>query len=594
MDRHPLKVLAWAAITALAVLLLCHQWSSPDIWYHLYLGQRIVETHAAQPSDGLILQQPGFVNLYWLFQLAVRGCYAAGGIPAVDVLFGAAWAVALGCWVRTSGAGRAGALGAGIALAALLLCQTRFEERPEVFSFAFAAVFACWLAGRDFADSPSPSALLGFGLMQAAWANCHGYFALGPALIALRLASFLVRPRGAPERGGRWRGWWLLLGTALAATFATPFGAGSWREFLVQANFLRHMHYSVQELLPPTRVPGHLWTITLFEACWAGLLTAAFHAAATRPRERAFAILLAAAGLVGSAVSYRNIPLLVLLSGPLVGSALAGRGRAGSGVWYGAPAALAAGLAIWVASNGFYRSLGGMPGFGLGPSPFGCPVDFSRYLAASGFHGSIFNNPGDGGYLEFHTPGLRLYADTRFVDAGPVATYFGALRDPEKLRALRARQPFDAVLVKVVESPALVASLLRDHGWRLAYADSYRAFFVDSQLASVAIAPNPVFYAGADLTQPVLGASATAWIAVLSAAGDRPRILSALGQLSRAPRVPPGVLRYALQYGRKTADAQVVAAAAVLFPSMIAGSANELKTVERLIAGLPGPEAERR
>ena len=591
MDRCWVRRVAWAAIAALFVLLSCHEWFAPDIWYHLYLGDRILETHRAQPPDRLLLQQAGFIKFYWLFQLIVRAVFAIGAVPAVSALFAAVWAVALGCWARAAGAGRAGGWGAPFALAAVLLCQTRFEERPEVFSFAFLALQIGWLAARRFEDAPTAGFMLGFAAVQAAWSNCHGYFVLGPALVALRLLSFLGRPRPAPSGKG-WAAWWMLLGATLLATILSPFGLGNWREVAVQAGFLRHMHYAIQELLPPTRVPGHLWTIALFEVCWIGLLAATVHAAITKGREQAFALLLAAAGRCLSMGSYRNIPLMVFFSGPLVGAILIRRtapDRMAGGSWAAASAGVAAAvLAGWVVSGGFYRSLGGLPGFGVRESRYGCPVGFADYLRPAGFSGAIFNDPGDGGYLEFHFPRLRLYADTRFVDVRPVTSYFEALRDPSKLRARRSRQPFDAVLLRVAESPTVVATLLRDPGWRLAYSDLHRAFFVDAARPG-AVVRAPALYQGEDLTQPAIGASATAWVAILAAAGDGPGILRALGQFSRAPRVPAGILKFALQFGRTAPDPRVTAAAAALRPAMICDPAGEAEAVDRLLRGAQGP-----
>ena len=587
MDGARLRWLAWAAVALLFVLLLCHQWFAPDIWYHLYLGGRILETHRAQPSDHLILQQPGFVNFYWLFQLAVRGVYGIGGIPAVCALFIAAWAAALGCSAATAGAWRAGGWGALAALVAVLLCQTRFEERPEVFSYALMALEVYWLATWKFEKGLPAWKWAAFFAVQALWSNFHGYFIFGPALVALRCAASLLE--GAGRRGAAEGqivrpqlpvlGW--LFGLALIATATTPLGLDNWRGVAAQASFLRQMHYAVQELLPPARVPGHLWTIIFFEGCWVALAATVLYVAGTAGRTEAFALILAGAGLFLSAISYRNIPLIVFLGAPLAGVALGRRREPGGGI-PGRRAAMAAalgalGLSAWVASGGFYRPLGGVPGFGIGESRWGCPVEFAGYLRASAFSGAIFNNPGDGGYLEFHFPELRLYADTRLVDARPVREYFAALRFPERLRALRERQGFDAALLKVTESPAVVAALLREPGWKLAYADLHRAFLVDlrSPAGARAGVREPAFYNGEDLTVPVNGASAAEWVAVLAAAGDREGLLRALDQFSRAPAVPAGVLRFALQFGRATADSRVMAAAARLRTKVIPGPGAE-------------------
>src|SRR5882672_378842 len=100
--KPALRWFPWAAIVVLLVVRLCHEWFGPDIWYHLALGERIARTGVMQPADNLILQQPGFVNVYWLFQLLMHGAFELGGIFAISALFVAVWFAAFAFWLRTT------------------------------------------------------------------------------------------------------------------------------------------------------------------------------------------------------------------------------------------------------------------------------------------------------------------------------------------------------------------------------------------------------------------------------------------------------------------------------------------------------------
>src|SRR5471032_2500214 len=162
VSSRSLRWFPWLAIATLLVVRLCHEWFGPDIWYHLALGERIARTGVAQPADNLILQQPGFVNVYWLFQLLVRGVFALGGIVGVSFLFIACWLAAFAGWLRTTGAMRSAPWGWALAFVAVLVCQTRFEERPEVFSFLFLALQIDALVHWDLAGAPSRRALMSF------------------------------------------------------------------------------------------------------------------------------------------------------------------------------------------------------------------------------------------------------------------------------------------------------------------------------------------------------------------------------------------------------------------------------------------------
>ena len=98
-------------------------------------------------------------------------------------------------WIRVGAAG-VGAAGAAAALLAVLLCSTRFEERPEVFSFAFLAMQVHWLAALGPDAAPGRRDVLRFALVEALWANVHGYFAFGPVPVQVQL---LVKLAQAPR-----------------------------------------------------------------------------------------------------------------------------------------------------------------------------------------------------------------------------------------------------------------------------------------------------------------------------------------------------------------------------------------------------------
>ncbi len=154
-----LRWLSWAAVAVPGILLLCHEWFGPDIWYHLYLGGQVARTLTAQPPDRLLLHQPDFLNLYWLFQLVVRAAFGLGGIPAVSLLFLALWAAILAVWLRTAGVLRIGAIGPWLALAVILVCQVRFEPRPEIFSSTSSSPSrsAGWRSGNWTGPRPYPA-----------------------------------------------------------------------------------------------------------------------------------------------------------------------------------------------------------------------------------------------------------------------------------------------------------------------------------------------------------------------------------------------------------------------------------------------------
>jgi hypothetical protein len=584
---------AWAAVAVPFVLLLCHEWFGPDIWYHLYLGRRIAQTFVPQPPDNLILWQPSFINLYWLFQLVVWGAYTLGRLYAVSLLFIGVWAVALVVALRTARVARAAGWGPGFALFALLVCQTRFEQRPEIFSYAFLALQIHWLASWPRDRSPSWGEFARFALVQAVWSNMHGYFAFGPMLVGLRLISLLADWRGPDwkqHRPGR-VGLAQLLGLTLLASVASPFGWRNWEEVAVLWRFLGAMRLKIQEFLPPSGLPWLWWTVKVYWAYWAATLIAALFVLRTAARRELFALLLAAVGLYLSATAYRSIPLIVFFSAPLMGVVLPRIARRARPELPLALAVIGAGtaLAAWVATGGFYRSIGSSSAFGIRESAYAYPTFFADYLRGSGFRGSIFDRGADGGYLEFHFPEIRFYGDSRFTDPTLVDEYFKAVTQPAFFHELQRRYAFDAALLSIAESRELITNLLGDPDWKMAYADLHRVFLVNQTSAAgrgLPIAP-PRFYRGEDLMIAQNGLSAVRWTDALGKIGDRRDLLLDLRQLAQAPRIPSLVLQSALADGLKRPDPEVVAAVRALQPKMVAPSPLDADFVNWLLQRSP-------
>lgn len=589
-SSQALRWFPWVAIAVLLAVRLCHEWFGPDIWYHLALGERIARTGATQPADNLLLQQPAFVNVYWLFQLLVRGTFALGGIVGVSALFIACWFAAFACWLRTTGAGRCAAWGVGLALAVVLVCQTRFEERPEVFSFFFLALQIDALARWDLAAAPRRSALVSFTLVQVLWSNVHGYFVFGPLLVAAKLVSVAVgTPRADwPRVRPAWRGLWLLAVLTVVATLVSPFGLRNWTGVLTLWNFFGTMRHEVQEFLPPTGAFMALWTVKLFWLGWATTLLAALYVLVNAARREAFALLLAAVGLWLSATSFRNIPLLVFFGAPLAAVVLQ---RLAAFRPFEKLSALTVGAAALGLAIGAVAGAFGPSSFGIRESPAASPIHFAGYLRADGFRGTLFNHPADGGYLEFHFPALRLYGDSRYVEAEPVREYFAALRRPEAFRQLDERHHFDAALFKITESRAVLLALATDPRWRLAYADLHRALLVN--LASPAGAFARVrllaFYRGEDLAVRANGEAALQWAVLFAEANDPDDLLRLLHALGAAPRIPAAVIETGLRYGLAVRNAPVLAAARTLRSKMIVAKPADTEVIDRLLAQTTAP-----
>jgi hypothetical protein len=576
--------IAWALLAVLLALLVCSAWITPDVYYHLSLGRSVLESGDPQPPDRLVARQPGFLNVYWIWQVLTYVVYRLGGPLGLTSLVVALWLATAALWADAAGLLRRPALGLPLGLAGVLIFQSRLDPRPEAASYLLMALQVRWLSRWDFRGPTRVDrrVALFFGT-TVLWTNVHGYFALAPLLVGARLAS-AWSARGTRDEA---RPLLLLAGATLAATFVSPFGLGAWKEVFVLGRFLRAMRPAVMEFSPPLGTFLLVWTVWIFWAAWAA--TAIVLAArAARRSVSPFAALLALAGLTLSASAARNMPLLPILAAPLVGQALlamparrAARSSAAVGL-----AALA--LSAWIVQGGFHRSLRSETRFGIGPAEQAYADGAAAYLERIGFRGTVFNDAADGGYLEFRLPGARPYMDSRYTDAEPVTEYFRALREPEAFARLDEQHRFDAVLLKVSDSPTLVRALLPQPAWRMAYADLHRTLFLRRD-GPHADAPSETarLYHGEDLTERVHGRAAIQWFVILRELGRRDLLMAALADFGRAPRIPSPLLQVALEFAARTGDVELRARAAALRPRMVALRAKDRDAVDRLLAPPP-------
>jgi hypothetical protein len=606
----PLDIAGWGCLALLTILLLFSAWQGPDIYGHIHLGQKILETGKAQPADGLILKQPSYVNVYWLFQVAVAAVYGMGGVVGVTLFFLVLWLAILFLFVRLTGCDRNSAIGIPFMTGAVLVLAMRFHQRPEILSYLLLMLQLTWLTTWDFRAKLPARKLILFGVTQVLWSNVHLFFVFGPLLVGLRLlaAAFEKNNRGAPAELAK------LMGICLLATLVSPLALRNWAYVLTAWRFVREMHGGIAEFRSPATLMNRLWSIPLFWIYWGGTILAAAWALARR-RLTLFAALAAIPALSLSATSVRNMPLALLMGAPiwrdlfrawegarpapLPGTARAAREATRPRRARAAQAAVVAGsilclvLSAWVVTGGYYRSQALPSRLGLALEPAAFPVYVERYLANADFKGRVLNNSFDGAYLEWRFPRISFYTDPRYVESGPVREYFAALRDPQAFRRLHARVGFDAVLLQVIESGQLTAWFMTNPEWRLVYADPHRALFAARASAEAAKLPvdAPRFYRGEDLSFRANGITAIQWMHVLVVAQAREQLVDALQQFSQARGVPAPVVEFGLRFGLERKDSGVLQAAAALYPRIVTLAPEERAPVDQLMQAarnLPG------
>jgi hypothetical protein len=201
----------------------------PDIWWHLRVGQWVVEHHAVPATDPFSrygVDRP-WIAYSWLYEVLVFRLYEAfglAGIVAYRVAMSMAVVAALHRLVRRREP-RFLVATALTAVAALAMAPL-FSERPWLVTILFTTLTLDVLLNLRAGQASRWIWLLPFAFVL--WANLHiqfvyGLLLLGLACVAPGIDALLARQRG--EDVGKVVSWRvvLLTGLCLLATLANPY-----------------------------------------------------------------------------------------------------------------------------------------------------------------------------------------------------------------------------------------------------------------------------------------------------------------------------------------------------------------------------------
>ena len=270
-----------------------------DVFWHLTLGQATL-ANGIQRIDRYswtAAGQPVAVD-QWLGQVALAGAWQLGEWRGIVGLRAVAVALLVGLVVYAALREKpARPLGAVLAaLPAIVLSRFVWTERPELFGFVCFALLVVLLRASRTSDRP----LFFIPVLMVLWANVHGSFALGAALVGLvAVAAFVSEP-------GRRRSYAVVAVATLLATLVTPAGLGAWT---APGFHLLHPPREIQEWSVPdvTTLPGAIFAAALFAT-----LATALVARTRAPRE---AVVLVPVLFV-SLIATRQLPFFPIAAAP--------------------------------------------------------------------------------------------------------------------------------------------------------------------------------------------------------------------------------------------------------------------------------------
>ena len=451
----------------------------PDMWWHLRIGEYILETRQPVYADMFSHTYAGTVhrNHSWLAQVVMVAAWRLAGHLGLTLFVSL---LATGGMILLYRAGAGAIYMQGFVLVIGAACAAAFwSPRPQMFTFFFSAVLVCLL----FALKRRGQVRLWMlPPLLWIWGNCHGGFIIGFVLIgAFALGEWINSRFGFGEsrvapRMNRNLLWITLLSLALMPlnplglqVFAVPFdtiGIGGLRAY-------------IQEWQSPDFSQAQTWGLILLLAALIGAMVA------SRRRLDATESILVIGTLCLALLSGRNLSLFAVVATPLasihIHAALSRkrwlfpRRTLESPRRVAINLALIALVAIGTILHVEYVTNERTVNRAL---LLNFPVDAVRHLKASKLEGKLFNSYNWGGYLIFMAPQHPVFIDGRtdlyrdFLD-----DFVAVLSDDAWLRLFTQ---WDVRIALIETASHLAVQLEAAVDWRREYGDNLASLYVRS------------------------------------------------------------------------------------------------------------------
>jgi hypothetical protein len=286
-----------------------------DTWWDLSMGRLMIET--GRPLVDTVLSfapaAPGAVHGQWLSHVLLYAAYALGGDLGLRLFAGGIAALTFGLLLAVGtlrdGTTRTTAVGA---LLAVFIAANNLGLRAQLFSYLLLALVSLLLTMRQ----RHPRAVFALPIVFAIWANLHGAFLMGLALLGLHAADETLDGLTAAwaTRPFAWRGplrLWAILGLAVLAAGLNPLGLTVYSYIWSVASNGSNTAL-ISEWQPTT-----IQDFTGQALATAGLLLALVMWKSKRPVPRLDVVTLVAFGLL-ALTSQRQVVWWGLLAGPIL------------------------------------------------------------------------------------------------------------------------------------------------------------------------------------------------------------------------------------------------------------------------------------
>ena len=452
----------------------------PDVWWHLRVGQWVVEHQTVTTNDPFSLpgQQKPWVAYSWLYEIGLYGLVQAVGLAGV-IVYRAGLSLlivaAVGSLVRRLEA--RWLVATGLTAAGTLALAPLMSERPWLLTILFATLTLRAVVELRATERP-PWWVWALPVAYVVWANVHVQFVYGLFILALAAVAPLIDTplnRVSPDASASTaysRGWRRLVGLATVCALGTLINPYGVKLYLVV------IEYATQP--GPFRYVNELRALEFREPTdWLLLgLSGAACFALGRRKVNAFEVLLLAGAAFFAFRARRDVWFLALANLYVLATTRPLGERPESKDRLPLPARLAVGaaLAAVALTLGWARDL----------SPAGLqrrvanvfPVEAAEEVRKNGYSGPLYNDFNWGGYLIWALPEhpvaldgrTNLHGDERIQRFGRTCCALPGWRDDEDLAA--------AGVVIVAADSALAEQLRHDGRFEKTHEDRLAVVFV--------------------------------------------------------------------------------------------------------------------
>lgn len=225
----------WAGIAVYALLLAAGKalLNDPDTYWQIAIGQWILDHHAVPQTDiySFTMRGQPWISTQWLAQVIYALVYGVAGWTGPVVLGAGAVAVTIAMLTRFLDKRLPTTATLVLVATALALMAGHLVARPHLLAMP---VMVAWVAGLVNAMDRKSAPSFWLLPLMALWANLHGGFILGLALIGPIGIDAIWHAPKAMQRALLLR--WVVFGiAALAASCVTPYG---WDSLLASRRIL--------------------------------------------------------------------------------------------------------------------------------------------------------------------------------------------------------------------------------------------------------------------------------------------------------------------------------------------------------------------